>query len=125
MEVKYIEITENEAKTLYCNGEKVYISTNTREHWKMPNAWEYGSHAPKEELFYRSIPEYEGKTTFFKVAEAPKKFLYKVGVGIGGVPLEFYKVEANNMTEARSIAIKKFLHPSKGFDHVEVKRIKR
>ena len=125
MEVKYTEITENEAKTLYCSSEKVYVSTNARKYWKLPASYEYGSHAPKEELFYRSIPECEGKVAFFKIAEAPKKFLYKVGVGIGGVPLEFYKVEANNMTEARSIAIRKFLHPDKGFDHVEVKRIKR
>lgn len=54
-----------------------------------------------------------------------RKYLYKIGVGYAGVPLEFHKVEAKNMEEARSIAIRKFLHPDKGFDHVEVKRIKK
>ncbi len=122
MAVKYTEITENEAKTLYCSGEKVYISTDAREHWKMPSSWEYGSHAPKEELFYRSIPQYEGKTTFFKVA---KKYLYKIGVGIECVALKFYNVEADSATEARDIAIRRFLHPNKGYNHIEVKRIKR
>ena len=125
MEVKYIEITENEAKILYYGGENVYVSTNARTHWKLPASYEYASHAPKEELFYRSIPECEGKVAFFKIAEAPKKYLYKIGVGIEGVALQFYNVEANSITEARSIGIRRFLHPNKGFDHIEVKRIKR
>lgn len=125
MELKYTEISENEAKTLYISGEKVYVSTDSRTHWKMPASYEYSSHAPKEELFHRSIPTCEGKVAFFKIAEAPKKYLYKIGVGVEGVALEFYKVEANGIAEARSIAIRKFLHPSKGFDHIEVKRIKR
>lgn len=54
-----------------------------------------------------------------------RKYLYKVGVGIEGVALEHHKVEAKNMAEARSIAIGKFLHPDKGYNHVEVKRIKK
>jgi hypothetical protein len=125
MEVKYTEITENEAKTMYIHSEKVFVSTDMRKFWKLPASYEYASHEPKKELFYRSIPECEGKVTFFKVAEAPKKYLYKIGVGVQGIPLEFHKVEANSMTEARSIAIRRFLHPDKGFDHIEVKRIKR
>lgn len=54
-----------------------------------------------------------------------RKYLYQIGVGYAGVALEFYKVEAKNAVEARDIAIRKFLHPDKGFDHVEVKRIKK
>ena len=54
-----------------------------------------------------------------------KMYLYKVGVGIECVALEYHTVEARNMAEARSIAIRKFLHPDKGYNHVEVKRIKK
>ena len=54
-----------------------------------------------------------------------RTYLYKVGVGYAGIALEYHKVEATNMNEARSIAIRKFLHPDKGYDHVEVKRIKK
>lgn len=54
-----------------------------------------------------------------------RKYLYKVGIGIEGIPLEFHKVEAKNMEEARSVAIKKFLHPDKGYNHIEIKRIKK
>ena len=54
-----------------------------------------------------------------------RKYLYRIGIGYSGVALEYYKVEAKNMNEARSIAIRRFLHPDKGYDHIEVKRIKR
>ena len=54
-----------------------------------------------------------------------RTYLYKVGIGYAGISLEFHEVEAINMVEARSIAIRKFLHPDKGYDHVEVKRIKK
>lgn len=62
----YIEITEDEAKKIYCNGENVYICNNKRKYWKLPKSYEYGSHAPVEQLFYRSIPRYEGNTIFYK-----------------------------------------------------------
>lgn len=52
-------------------------------------------------------------------------YLYRVGIGYDGISLEYHEVEATNMVEARDIAIRKFLHPDKGYDHVEVKRIKR
>lgn len=61
-----MEITREEAKNMYCKGKNVYISTNNRTHWKLPASYEYGSHAPAEELFYRSIPQYEGKVKFYK-----------------------------------------------------------
>ena len=52
-------------------------------------------------------------------------YSYKIGIGYAGVALEFHTIQAHNMSEARSIAIRKFLHPDKGYDHVEVKRIKK
>ena len=51
-------------------------------------------------------------------------YSYKIGVGVSGIALEFHEIKACNMSEARSIAIRKFLHPDKGYDHVEVKRIR-
>ena len=56
---------------------------------------------------------------------ATRLYLYQVGVGIQGIALEFYEVYATNMQEARSIGIRKFLHPDKGYDHIEVTRIKK
>ena len=49
--------------------------------------------------------------------------MYRVGVGYGGVVLQSHVITAPNAQEARSIAVRKFLHPDKGYDHVEVKRI--
>lgn len=66
MEKMFVEITKEEAKELYCKSKNVYVSTNQRKHWKLPASSEYSSHAPEEELFYRSIPEYEGDIKFFK-----------------------------------------------------------
>jgi hypothetical protein len=62
---KYTEITKANAKARYVLGKNVYVTTNDREYWRMPRASEYGSHAPAEELFHRSIPEYEGDVKFF------------------------------------------------------------
>jgi hypothetical protein len=66
MEGKFIEITELEAKEIYCNGGNVFITNNRRTFWRMPCSYEYGSNAPAEQLFYRSIPKYEGQTIFYK-----------------------------------------------------------
>lgn len=60
------KITREEAKNIYCKGENVYITTNSREYWKIPASYEYGSHAPAEELFNSSIPQYEGNVEFYK-----------------------------------------------------------
>lgn len=124
MENRFVRITKEEAKELYCKSEHVYASTNERKHWKLPASYEYASHAPKEELFHRSIPECEGKVEFFKSVKVTVH-PYKVGVGYGGVSLEYHEVNAKNADEARSIAIRKFLHPDKGYDYVEVRRIKK
>lgn len=66
MDKKLIEITEAEAKEEYCNGRNVYVSNDKRNYWKIPSSYEYGSHAPAEELFNRSVPKYEGENTFYK-----------------------------------------------------------
>lgn len=75
MEAKYIEITKEEAKIIYCNCEKVYVTTDERKMWRLPTSYEYNSHAPIEELFYRSIPEYEGKVRFFKLNTRKKSWI--------------------------------------------------
>lgn len=62
----YIEITETEAKELYCKGNDIYINNNSRKYWKLPASYEYSSRAPTEELFNRSIPVGEGETKFYK-----------------------------------------------------------
>ena len=124
MENRFVRITEEEAKNLYCNTENVYVSTNERKLWRLPPSYYYASHSSSENLFYRSIPEYEGTVEFFKAVKVTV-YPYKVGVGIEGIALEYHEVNARNMEEARSIAIRKFLHPDKGYNHVEVKRIKK
>lgn len=48
---------------------------------------------------------------------------YRVGVGIEGYVLERHIVWAKNQQEARSKTISKYLHPDKGYNHVEVQRI--
>jgi len=124
MENRYIKITEEEAKELYCHTEYVYLSTDKREHWQMPPSYHFASHAPAEDLFYRCVPEYEGDVEFFKAVKVTVH-PYRIGIGYGGISLEYHEVNARNMEEARSIAIRRFLHPDKGYDHVEVKRIKK
>lgn len=66
MKEKYIEITESEAKALYCKGEKVYICNDKRNFWKLPASYEYSSNASAEGLFYRSVPRCEGNVRFYK-----------------------------------------------------------
>lgn len=124
IENRFVKITEDEAKNLYCHTENVYVSTNKREYWQLPPSYYYASHASNESLFYRSIPEYEGTVEFFKAVKVTV-YPYKVGVGVECVALEYHEINARNMEEARSIAIRKFLHPDKGYNHVEVKRIKK
>ena len=67
MKKNYIEITEAEAKEIYCKGGQIYITNNKRTFWRVPCTYEYGSHATSESLFKRSIPEYEGETKYFRV----------------------------------------------------------
>lgn len=63
---KYIEITKEEAKTRYIDGEYVYISNDKRQYWRMPASYEYASHASVKELFFRGLPECEGENRFYK-----------------------------------------------------------
>ena len=62
---KYIEITELEAKGIYCGGEQIYITNDKREFFRVPCSGDYGSHAPAEVLYTRSVPTHEGKIKFF------------------------------------------------------------
>lgn len=62
----YEEITQEEAKILYCNSLSIYVTTEQRDLWKLPPSYEYGSHAPIEDLFYRSVPQNEGQIRFYK-----------------------------------------------------------
>lgn len=62
---EYKEVTEAEAKESYCNGLQIYVSTDKREFVKVPCSGDYGSHAPAEQLFYRSIPKGEGNNRYF------------------------------------------------------------
>ena len=67
MKNDYVEISKEEARELYCEGNNnVYICNNKRKYWKLPASYQYSSHAPVTELFERSIPKYEGDTKFYK-----------------------------------------------------------
>ena len=61
----YTLISAAMAKKLYCHGHYVYITTDKRSLFRLPASYEYGSHAPAEELFYRGIPAYEGEVRFY------------------------------------------------------------
>lgn len=54
---------------------------------------------------------------------AKRMFYYRVGVGYAGVALEYHLVKAANEQDARTFALRTWLHPDKGFDHVEARRI--
>lgn len=59
------EITEAEAKEIYCKGGQIYITNDKREFWRVPCSGEYGSHETTEQLYYRSIPKGEGQNRYF------------------------------------------------------------
>ena len=61
----YTEISKEEAKELYRNSNDIYICNNRRKYWRLPASSEYSSHAPITELFERSVPKYEGNTSFY------------------------------------------------------------
>ena len=62
---EYKEITEVEAKEIYCNDRQIYITNDKRNLWRVPCSGEYGSHEPTEQLYYRSIPKGEGQNIYF------------------------------------------------------------
>ena len=123
-EEKFIPITEIQAKCTYCACVPVFVTTEKRTYWELPAPYCYTSHAPAEELFYRSLPDYEGEIQFFK-REKVTVYQYLVEIGIDNFPLEYHEILAQNATEARYIAIGKFLHPDKGMNYISVKRIKK
>lgn len=47
-------VTENEAKDAYCKGKRIWIDGEYGQ-VKITPSYEYGSHAPAEELFYRGV----------------------------------------------------------------------
>lgn len=61
-----IEISKEQTLQEYCKGQSVYISTNSRSEWRLPPSYFFGSHAPVEDLFYRSVPKTEGTVHFYK-----------------------------------------------------------
>ncbi len=63
----YTLISTAMAKDLYCRGRSVYITTDKRSLFRLPASYEYGSHAPAEELFYRSIPDNEGEVRYYAI----------------------------------------------------------
>ena len=54
---------------------------------------------------------------------AKRMYYYRVGVGYAGMSLEYHLVKAACEQDARVFGIRKYLHPDKGFDHVEAIRI--
>lgn len=63
------EITSKEAFRNYCHGQSVYITTDRRKLWRLPASYEFGSHAPASELFFRCVPDNEGEVKYFKVKD--------------------------------------------------------
>ena len=66
---KYIEISEEEAKELYCKGDKVYITNRMKTMWKMPATYEFNSLVPAEQLFYRLLSSGGNETKFYKLVK--------------------------------------------------------
>lgn len=54
---------------------------------------------------------------------AKRMFYYRIGAGYAGVALEYHLVRAANELDARKFALRTYLHPDRGFDHVEAVRI--
>lgn len=52
-----------------------------------------------------------------------RMYYYRVGVGHAGVSLEYHLVKAPNEMDARRYGLRAFLHPDRGFDHIETIRI--
>lgn len=63
------EITAQAAFRRYCHSQSVYITTARRKLWRLPASYEFGSHAPASELFFRCVPDNEGEVKYFKVKE--------------------------------------------------------
>ena len=64
--MEYIEIQESEAKDIYCKVLQIYTSDNGTDFNKVPCSGDYGSHAPAETLFYRSVHKTENTRYFIK-----------------------------------------------------------
>lgn len=62
--IVYTEITEAEAKETYYKGGQIYTSENGTDFLRIPCSGEYGSHAPVEVLYSRSVQKTD-KTKFY------------------------------------------------------------
>lgn len=58
-----------------------------------------------------------------KMKKSRRLFPYRIGIGYEGVALKYYLLHAENAEHARELAIRTYLHPDFGYDHVEVKRL--
>lgn len=65
----FMSILESVALDNYIHGKPVYVSTGMRTYWKLPAAHEYSSHAPATDLFYRSLPKWEGTIYYYMKEE--------------------------------------------------------
>lgn len=54
-----------------------------------------------------------------------REFLYSIGLGIEGYVLENYTLAACNAADARDKAISRYLHPDKGYNYIEVRRLQK
>lgn len=54
IKTEYVEITEADAKLIYCDGGRIYTSENGKDFYRVPCSYEYNSTLPVEQLFYRS-----------------------------------------------------------------------
>lgn len=52
-------VGRKEAKEAYCHGKRIWIDGKYGQE-KIRSSGEYGSHAPAEELFYRSVMHHDG-----------------------------------------------------------------
>lgn len=68
----YKQISKEEAIKLYCKGFKIYTKVKD-EFREMVNAHEYASHAPEEQLFYRSNHSSQGGGKEFFLAPLTEK----------------------------------------------------
>lgn len=52
-------------------------------------------------------------------------YWYRIGIGVAGCALEYHSLLAHSLTNARDLARALWISPEKGYDHIEVARLKR
>lgn len=66
------QINKEDAIKLYCKGNVIYTMVNG-EYRRMASAGDYSSHAPAEQLFYRSNFKHEGGNDTYYLAPLTEK----------------------------------------------------